>query len=287
MDFVFHLPLVSHLLNFEKNFEVKPHLEWIYRNWTITIWLSCLYVAFLVIGSHYMKNRKPFDLRLPLGLWSLFLSIFSFFGSMRLVPELFDTLSSRGFVHSFCEGDYKTDKRINLWMILFMWSKAIEFIDTVFIVLRKQKLIFLHWYHHIITLIYCFFMMGYGLHGPYRWFASMNFAIHTVMYGYYAVKALRLFPVPSIVNKVITTTQILQMIMGFVINVMLMGMRLSNKKCDLPLDSNVFGLVVYSSFLILFVNFFLQTYRCKPPKEEGFKKTICDNNNETKFQKSE
>jgi len=39
----------------------------------------------------------------------------------------------------------------------FCFSKLPELIDTVFIVLRKQPLIFLHWYHHASVLIYCWF----------------------------------------------------------------------------------------------------------------------------------
>ncbi len=39
----------------------------------------------------------------------------------------------------------------------FCFSKLPELIDTVFIVLRKQPLIFLHWYHHASVLVYCWF----------------------------------------------------------------------------------------------------------------------------------
>jgi elongation of very long chain fatty acids protein 6 len=38
-----------------------------------------------------------------------------------------------------------------------MASKVPETIDTLFIVLRRQKLIFLHWYHHATVLVYCFY----------------------------------------------------------------------------------------------------------------------------------
>jgi hypothetical protein len=40
---------------------------------------------------------------------------------------------------------------------IFCISKVPELIDTLFIVLRKQKLIFLHWFHHATVLIYSWY----------------------------------------------------------------------------------------------------------------------------------
>ena len=77
-----------------------------------------------------------------------------------------------------------------LWTWLFVLSKLPELVDTVFIVLRKQKLIFLHWYHHITVLIYCWYSFSQYT-APARWFVVMNFIVHSIMYTYYAFKALR------------------------------------------------------------------------------------------------
>lgn len=49
--------------------------------------------------------------------------------------------------------------------------------DTIFVVLRKKPLIFLHWYHHVTVLLYCWHsyyeQTTYGLY-----FISMNYTVH-------------------------------------------------------------------------------------------------------------
>ena len=75
-------------------------------------------------------------------------------------------------------------------LIVYLISKVPELGDTIFIVLRKQRLIFLHWYHHVTVLIYCWYSFSQYT-APARWFVVMNFIVHSIMYTYYAFKALR------------------------------------------------------------------------------------------------
>ena len=51
------------------------------------------------------------------------------------------------------------DWRLNLWYLFFVLSKALELVDTLFIVLRKHKLLTLHWVHHCLTLCYSWYAM--------------------------------------------------------------------------------------------------------------------------------
>ena len=41
------------------------------------------------------------------------------------------------------------DGPVGLWVGLFIFSKIPELLDTVFLVLQKKRVIFLHWFHHV------------------------------------------------------------------------------------------------------------------------------------------
>jgi elongation of very long chain fatty acids protein 6 len=141
-----------------------------------------------------------------------------------------------------------------------MVSKSIELIDTAFIVLRKQKLIFLHWYHHAITLIYTWYsfrdLVAYG-----RWFIAMNYSIHAIMYSYYAFRALR-FNIPKAVSIAITSLQLLQMLVGIFVN-LVAGVELfmgRQATCRVTPENIYFSFLLYFSFFLLFFHYFRNAY---------------------------
>ncbi len=73
------------------------------------------------------------------------------------------------------------------WAEMYVWSKPVELVDTVFLVLRKRPIIFLHWYHHI-TVMLCAWHAGKEHAASARWFVSMNYTVHALMYTYYALR---------------------------------------------------------------------------------------------------
>lgn len=260
---------------FEKNFDIKSHQKWFADNWTISFYFCGAYLAFLLIGTKIMKEQKPFDLRLPLGIWSFSLAIFSAMGCIRLLPHWINAMTtSNDLLDSFCRKDFVDDRPATLFVTFFIWSKVVELGDTVFIILRKQKLIFLHWFHHVLTLIYSFYSLP-SMGGPILWFCAMNTLIHTFMYTYYGIRALKLFLVPKFVNILITTSQIIQMIIGFTICIRIFVDKLSKSpSCDFPTGATASGIVVYSSFLILFLNFFIKNYFSKIVSDKKQKRKL-------------
>merc|ERR1711887_411474 len=108
-------------------------------------------------------------------------------GALRTWPELLYTLFNHGFHHSVCIPSFY-DGVTGFWAYMFVISKMPELGDTLFIVLRKQQLIFLHWYHHLTVLIYVFYCFS-QFTSCARWFMVMNYFAHSLMYSYYALKA--------------------------------------------------------------------------------------------------
>jgi elongation of very long chain fatty acids protein 6 len=92
-----------------------------------------------------------------------------------------------------------------------------------------------------------------------RWSVNMNFAIHSMMYSYYALKALRI-QIPRVVNISITTLQIMQMLFGLIINFYILKLKYLGMKCDISVSVLFNSLILYTVFFILFINYFIRTY---------------------------
>ena len=242
----------------EADFARDYHRQWLYHNWSVALYVSAVYVLFVLIGQRVMSNQKGLGLRSLMFCWNLMLAVFSIMGTIRCLPEFVHMIRNSGLESSYCNSSYYYDVRLTFWYWLFVWSKVIELGDTVFIILRKQTLISLHWIHHVLTLSYAFFVIGEAPASA-RWMVNMNFAIHSVMYTYYALKAVRI-RIPRKIAMTITVAQIVQMLFGLYINYRAFSMRLEGKHCDTSLSASSSGLFIYGLFFLLFINFFVKSY---------------------------
>ncbi|KAL6036186.1 hypothetical protein STEG23_032008, partial [Scotinomys teguina] len=143
--------------------------------------------------------------------------------------------------------------------------ERVEAGDTIFIILRKQKLIFLHWYHHITVLLYSWYSYKDMVAGG-GWFMTMNYGVHAVMYSYYALRAAG-FRVSRKFAMFITLSQITQMLMGCVINYLVFNwMQHDNDQCYSHFQNIFWSSLMYLSYLVLFCHFFFEAYIGKMKK---------------------
>uniref|UniRef100_A0A1I7XDT6 Elongation of very long chain fatty acids protein n=1 Tax=Heterorhabditis bacteriophora TaxID=37862 RepID=A0A1I7XDT6_HETBA len=123
------------------------------KHWSSSIYLALGYVAVVNVLQRIMENRKPFSMKKLLLLWNGFLALFSIMGTWRFGIEFIHTVLNRSFTDSVCFSVDPTGPAA-FWACMFAFSKIAEFGDTLFLVLRKRPVIFLHWYHHAVVLIY-------------------------------------------------------------------------------------------------------------------------------------
>ena len=181
-------------------------------------WYKCfsyifLYIVLVHLGRYLMKSREKYDMRNLLISWNISLAIFSILGTIRIVPEFIYILKTKGIDHSICINDFSSGV-FAFWGANFALSKLTELFDTIFVVLRKQPLQFLHWYHHATVLLYCWYSVKDGT-STNRWFMVMNHTVHSLMNTYYAFRAMR-YKIPKLLSVVVTISQISQMILGFI-----------------------------------------------------------------------
>lgn len=178
-----------------------------------------------------------------------------------------------GFYHTVCNPSYVEVTRVSaFWTWMFALSKVPELGDTIFIVLRKQNLIFLHWYHHITVLLFTWY--SYGQHiSPARWYICMNYLVHSLMYSYYAARALG-FRVPKRIAMLITVSQIVQMVVGCYVTYYGYVKASQGIFCQIPEGTAKLGLAMYGSYFVLFAHFFVNSYY-SPKGKQGASKSCA------------
>eukprot|EP01134_Creolimax_fragrantissima_P005335 CFRG5335T1 len=277
-----YFPKVEALYPFtyENDWNGYQWAEYCKDNMTIPFVAVAIYYVCIFGGQYLMKDRKAFDLRVPLAYWNLALALFSAYGSFRTVPHLLTNIYKNGFEDSMCVPAPESFGlgASGMATTLFIFSKFPELVDTVWIVLRKKPLIFLHWYHHITVLLFCWH--AYATRSSAGlYFIAMNYSVHAVMYFYYYAMAVKIWP--KFINPIcITIFQLSQMVVGIFISAMGFYYRYNSTPCAISDDNMAWGAAMYASYFYLFFEFLVKRYVIKSGKSD--KKT-----NEVVTQKTE
>ncbi|XP_045187612.2 elongation of very long chain fatty acids protein 6-like [Mercenaria mercenaria] len=258
---------MSYVFSVEKSFDTRAFYDYMLQHWSDSLVYSAIYLVVIFGGKAYMANRKKFELRPYLAVWSGLLAVYSILGTIRTVPELIWALSHHGFEYSYCNNSYLDQGKVSaFWCCIFVLSKAFELGDTLFIVLRKQPLIFLHWYHHITVLVYSWSSYTDQIANA-RYFVVTNYTVHSFMYSYYALRAMK-FQLPKWVSMFITSLQLAQMAWGVIIVVLSFSALTSGRECVTHYRNICYCLLMYFSYLILFAHFFYNAYVVRKQKKQ-------------------
>lgn len=265
------VPFMEYLYTpFEKNYDAQSSLEFAENHMTLPLILSACYLMACYIGSAYMNRPsvERFDLKYPLVYWNAGLSLFSYMGALRTVPELLYRVSMENtLTDTICRSPTTTwgNGASGFWVQLFVFSKIPELVDTAFIVARKRPLLFLHWYHHVTVLLYCWH--SFATQAPQAlYFVAMNYSVHAIMYGYYCLMALKMKPA-WLSPFVITAAQITQMMVGMIVQMASSYKYLmDNNSCNMTGFNIAAGGAMYTSYFALFAKFALDRYYKPLPK---------------------
>jgi len=200
---------------------------------------------------------------------------------MSCVPHLLfnarSGLVSAGFYPSVCSHSSAYGfGTTGIWVFLFIYSKLFELVDTLFLILRKSPVILLHWYHHASVLLYCWHSYSVRI-GTGLWFAAMNYTVHAIMYFYFALSQCgdKARKFAKKFAMLITAMQLTQMVIGIIVTVSSVVYHASGKVCYVSLVNSVLGLVMYSSYFVLFLQLFLDHYVFKKAEGKSKKSREC------------
>ena len=238
------------------------------RNTAFPVVVIGLYLLMVKFGPQLMESRRPFQIKGLLVVWNALLATFSMAGCSVIVPHLYQVLYAKGAHYTLCTHgkDWFMNGTVGFWVMLFLFSKFPEMIDTCFLVIEKKPVIFLHWFHHATVAMFCWHSYVNGIPAGF-YFMAMNYTIHSIMYTYYFLMCtpLRRFVRP--IAPLITSLQIAQMFAGIAIESVSV-MLLSDDTCYINTTNLILGATIYAAYFVLFIKFFVDVFlrkkRSKP-----------------------
>eukprot|EP01103_Thecamoeba_quadrilineata_P000973 TRINITY_DN10861_c0_g1_i1.p1 TRINITY_DN10861_c0_g1~~TRINITY_DN10861_c0_g1_i1.p1 ORF type:complete len:267 (-),score=14.63 TRINITY_DN10861_c0_g1_i1:113-913(-) len=224
---------------------------------------SCItYLVVIFGGQALMKNRKPFELTTLSRIHNLFLTIISLVLLLLFTELVAPRWWNFGFHNAICHADSYSNRMEFLYYVNYL-IKFYELIDTIFLVLKKKNIEFLHYYHHSATIVLCYTQLV-GRSAVSWVCVVLNLIVHVAMYYYYFLST---FGIQIWWKKYLTILQIVQFVIDLVIIYMclvLYGLDAWGVivlPCHGTLAAGIWGAVILSSYLLLFVQFYFKTYK--------------------------
>ncbi|KEG07830.1 fatty acid elongase [Trypanosoma grayi] len=283
--------MIHYLTELGRDFKGERALEWMEQHTEVPAVAVALYLALvLYVPDSIMAHRQPMNLRGYNILWNLLLTVFSAAGAYYCVPRLIEWCTAPaipGLVpprpgepapvvpgslyNSLCywnQGMF-VDGTAAMWMLLINLGKIPEMLDTAFLVFQKKPVIFLHWYHHLTVMLFCWHAYAYTISSG-LWFATMNYCVHSIMYFYYFVCACGLRKIIRPIAPLITMLQILQMAVGtFIVVYTYVVKGVVGESCGVNDPNLRMGLMMYVSYLVLFSQLFHRNYMAPASKSSS------------------
>ncbi|KAF5915463.1 hypothetical protein HPG69_014784 [Diceros bicornis minor] len=253
-----------------------------------------------------MKHREPFQMRFVLIVYNFGMVLLNLY----IFRELFMGSYNAGYSYICQSVDYSdnvNEVRLIILKILLpntdycdwvltllhvkiaaaLWwyfvSKGVEYLDTVFFILRKKnnQVSFLHVYHHCTMFTLWWIGIKWVAGGQAFFGAQLNSFIHVVMYSYYGLTAFGPW-----IQKYLWWKRYLTMLQLIQFHVTIGHTALSlYTDCPFPKWMH-WALIAYAiSFIFLFLNFYVRTYN--EPKKSKTGKTAVNGISANGVNKSE
>lgn len=248
------------------------------KNWFL-IWesplpvfaLCAFYILFVSIGKKIMKNRE--EIYVPpaiLFIYNIGLVILSIYIGYELIVGAYLSNYNLICVPLRVTND-KNEMRVTVALWLYFISKAIEFFDTFFMIIRKKfnQVTFLHVFHHSSILILWWIGVMYMPGGQAFFGPILNSIVHAIMYTYYGLSAI-----PSLRDKLwwkkyITKIQFTQFIFAFIHTIQSIVF-----DCDFPRWPQFLLASYIILMVILFSNYYRHEYVIKSNEKKRAKQSL-------------
>ncbi|KAJ3672954.1 hypothetical protein LUZ60_006328 [Juncus effusus] len=258
--------LVNHPAISNFHWQPGPALFASTLSFPITLILSYLSLTLLLHFSYLpLPSIPPPLLRFLSSLHNLFLLSLSL---LMATGCLFSSLSFPSPKHLFCfPRNTEPSGSVFYWAYIFYLSKLYELVDTLLILLAKDKrrLTFLHVYHHAVVIVMCYVWLSTS-QSMIPIALMTNASVHVVMYAYYLSCSLGLRWPPRW-KRAVTEVQIGQFVFSFAASLVFLWYHFAGGGCE-GMNGWLFNAVFNASLLFLFLNFHTRAYKGSKRNEE-------------------
>ncbi|KAF7527833.1 hypothetical protein G7054_g10355 [Neopestalotiopsis clavispora] len=237
-----------------------------------------IYYIVIFGGRELMRGREAFKLKSLFLIHNFYLTAISAILLALFIEQLLPTVVRKGIFYAICDhGGGWTQPLVVLYYLNYL-TKYLELLDTVFLVLKKKPLTFLHCYHHGATAVLCYSQLIGNT--SVSWVViDLNLAVHVIMYWYYfqSARGVRIWW-----KEWVTRFQIIQFIidLGFVyfasytyFTSTYFQWMPNSGQCAGEEFAAFSGMGVLTSYLVLFISFYFATYK-KDGKAPSARKSL-------------